>query len=198
MDTPTRWQRLKQKIYIVTPLFLLIFCLGLINFVPRWMGDREPAESTASPVLSVSDDGRAPATTAVPILSPSTTPPPTMTPSPTPYPTLPAGAAITLLGPPHDGRFRAQDTISFYWDWPVPLLDDQFLAVYVRQDGQDIQLGTLDEPNLGQRYRIQVAGQTIATAAETNSVQWLVRLQSAAQSQTSLMESETRTLTIMP
>ncbi len=192
MNRAIRFQRLKQKIYIVMPLFFLILCLGLFNFAPRWI-ENAPVTPTTLPVASngdrIIDTG-----TAVP---PSPFPTPTLI--PTPYPTLPPEAMITLLGPPQDGRFQSTDTITFYWAWPIPLLKDQQMSIYARLDGQDTLLGSLDEPNLGHTFRLHVDGQALADiAAESRSVQWFIQLQSTEQPHLQLAESEVRTLNIMP
>jgi hypothetical protein len=177
-----RWQ---QVLYILAPFFLLLVCLGFINFVPGRL--------TAVPTTP--EDATAPEVTAVLAVSaPTATIPPTPTLIPTA--TLPPDAAIELLGPPDGSSFRRLDTVSFYADWPVALVEPQQLAVYVRFDDQmPILLGTLDEPNIGQRYRWQLnVGEMANTPALSEveaaiSLSWWVQLQTSSDSSPRLTSS---------
>ncbi|MCP4425023.1 MAG: hypothetical protein GY803_11055 [Chloroflexi bacterium] len=191
--------RRKKIIYTLIPLFALILCFGSINVIPRLTsGTVEPTRHLATPAIVSDSVAGGEAQTAVP----PTLPIPTSTPTPSPpTPTLPPDAVIALLGPPPDSVFRLGDTISFYWDWPQPLSEDQRLFVYLLLGGQEILLGALEEPNSGATYRLQRNAMELVDTAV--SAQWLVRLQSAtngtsADSQTALAESETRTLRFAP
>jgi hypothetical protein len=191
-----RWQ---QVLYILAPFFLLLVCLGFINFVPGLL--------TAVPTTPPQpEDGITPEVTAVlAVPAPTVTIPPTPTLIPTA--TLPPDAAIELLGPPDGSSFRRLDTVSFYADWPVALVESQQLAVYVRFDDQTpILLGTLDEPNIGQRYRWQLnvgeMANTPALRAEGEveaavSLSWWVQLQTSNDSSPRLTSS-IRQVTLLP
>lgn len=144
----------------------------------------------------------APEVTAVlAVLAPTATIPPTPTLIPTA--TLPPDAAIGLLGPPDGSSFRRLDTVSFYADWPVALVEPQQLAIYVRFDDQPpILLGTLDEPNIGQRYRWQLNVSEIANtpalkAEAAVSLSWWVQLQTDNNTPP-ILTSPTRQVTVLP
>lgn len=195
----TRKRRWQQRLYILAPFFLLLVCLGFINFVPGRL--------TAVPTTpSQPEDGTIPEVTAVlAVPAPTATIPPTPTLIPTA--TLPPDAAIELLGPPDGSSFRRLDTVSFYADWPVALVEPQQLAVYVRFDDQPpILLGTLDEPNIGQRYRWQLnvaeMANTTALRAEGEveaavSLSWWVQLQTDSNTPP-VLTSPTRQVTMLP
>lgn len=191
--TPSKRTRIKQLLYIVTPLFSLVLCVVLINFPFELIGD-----STASSATP----GKQPQTeaeteTLILMATPATAVSPTSTAIlPTPTAPLPPDAAIVLLGPPADSLFRLDDAVSFYSAWPVTLPDDQRLVVYIRSDGQDMPLGELEEPNMGNAYRWQ---ENIADFVETAvSIQWLVKLQTTSDPPLILAESEARTLRLSP
>ena len=192
MEEPVEKRRWQQIVYILAPFFLLLICLGFINFVPRRLAAGVTTVLPAESELAAAE-------TAVPptITNP---PQPTSTPSPTPTliptATLPPDAAINLLGPPDDSRFRQLDTISFYADWPLALAESQQLAAYVRFDDQSpILLGTLEKPNIGQRYRWQInIGEMVATAV---SLEWWIQLQTNGDTSPILI-SPTRQITLLP
>lgn len=182
---PHRWQ---QVLYILAPFFLLLVCLGFINFVP----DRLTAVPT--PTLQ----SKTQETTVSPATATNTLPTATIPSTPTVIPTatLPPDAVIELLGPPAGSSFRRSDTISFYADWPLPLTGSQQLAAYIRIDGQSpILLGTLEEPNVGQRYRWQMnIGEMVETAV---TLEWWVQLQ-ADTGLPPLLSSTSRQVTVLP
>ena len=119
-----------------------------------------------------------------------------MIPSPTTTPYTPplysADENIHLLGPPPGSTF-AHTTISFYWQWSLPLTEDQHFKVYLFTEEQTILLGTLDEPNVGDSYRLQVALEDVKLTADT--IHWLVQLETTQLDQP-LRVSEGRSLTI--
>ena len=186
-----RWQ---QVLYVLVPFFFLLTCLGFLNFFPRI--------TTAVPTPSPEpEDGLlADATAVSPTTAPNHLPTATITPVPTPTliptMTLSPEAAIDLLGPPDGSRFRQLDTISFYADWPAALVEPQQLALYVRfEDQPPILLGTLDEPNIGQRYRWQMnMGEMASTAV---SLEWWVQLQTSSDVPP-LLTSPTRQVSLLP
>lgn len=171
--------RKQRLLYILAPLFLLIVCLGTINLTPAL-------------ILVAGADQAAPVATAAlatitPVENAITTPSsrfkqepgaaPTLLPTPTPtMAPAPLGAEIQLLGPPSGSTFRIGDTLSFYWQWPAPLAEDQSLAVYLLVQNQEYLLGRLGEPNVGQSYRLHVPIDDSMGA--TGKAQWQVRLES--------------------
>lgn len=194
----TRVGRKQQLLYIVAPVFLLLICLGTINLAPalvRVTGTNpsiqaaEVASATsigadASPVAALYPPERKPVATR------------SLWPSPTPYivPTVPPGAEIYLFGPPSNGAFTVGDTISFYWQWRLPLAEDQSLTVYLLTEDQELFLGRLAEPNVGTSYRLQVSTRDLAKTADT--IRWQVRLESQYVEE-SLLASEIRPLRLL-
>jgi hypothetical protein len=184
-----RWQ---QVVYILAPFFLLLACLGLINFVPR------TASSTPQPEVIVVKDGEVTAVSTTTSL-PTTQPTATMSPTPTtvPIPTLPPDATINLLGPPDNSAFRKSDTITLYADWTLPLEETQHLAAYIRFDkNPPIQIETLDEPNAGQIYRWQL-DLSAFNFTETTNLQWWLQLQTSDDTPP-LLVSPARQVTLLP
>jgi hypothetical protein len=109
--------------------------------------------------------------------------------------TLPAGVEIQLLGPAEDSRFGAEDSVSYYWLWPIPLKQGQLFTLHILANGEEHVVGPLDAPNLDSAYRVRVSmGDVIGSSG---LLQWKVRL-SIIPSLTPLIESETRTITLLP
>ncbi|MBK8985578.1 MAG: hypothetical protein IPM39_05785 [Chloroflexi bacterium] len=165
--------KVQRVIYTIMPLFLLLLCLGVINFVSD-----EPAAEMAALVT-----GGETAVPLTPIPAASATPPPatttpTVTPTPTPtaLPTLPPEAAITLLGPPDGSVFSAATALSLYWAWPYPLREDQFFAIYLAGSGDERRLGELLEPNLGDNYYWQLRPSDLTGLGA--DLTWQIRLES--------------------
>jgi hypothetical protein len=188
---PRRWQ---QVLYILAPLFLLLVCLGFINFVPG----RFTAVLTPSPPYPENETASStavsptPAANSLPIATLSPTPAPTLIPTAT----LPPDAVIDLHGPPANSSFRRDDTISFYANWPLPLTESQQLAAYIRiEDQPPILLGTLEEPNIGRLYRWQMNVGDIAETAV--SLEWWVQLQTGS-STPPILTSPSRSVTLLP
>jgi len=183
--TLPRW---RQIIYIIAPFFLLLFGLIALN------------------VLTYENEIVLVATAPTAVSQPTTTPTPfpTITPAPTaspptamPYspPVYDAETAVILLGPPHDTHFRLQDSVVFYWDWPLPLTDDQQFTLYIQHDGQTIPIASLNEPNLGTTYRASLPLSDLLS--ETAVIQWQIRLESSF-ADTPLTTSAIRAITVLP
>lgn len=192
IEETARTRRWQQLLYVLAPFFLLLVCLGFINFIPG----RLTAVPTASPQSKNEVTGDVTAVSPTPDTNPL--PAATLPPTPTVIPTatLPPDAAITLLGPPIGSSFRRNDTISFYADWPFPLTESQQLAAYVRFNDQPATLlGALDEPNTGQRYRWQMNVREMTDTAV--SFEWWVQLQTSSDA-TPLLTSPYRTVTLLP
>lgn len=187
-----RWQ---QVLYVLAPFFLLLVCFGFINFVPgRLTAVPTPSLPSSPPANETAVEVTAVNPAADTAFLPTATIPPVPTLIPTA--TLPPDAVIELLGPPAGSSFRRNDTISLYANWPIPLTESQQLAAYVRFDGQPpILLGTLEEPNTGQRYRWQMnIGEMADTAV---SLEWWVQLQTSSGG-TPLLTSTSRPVTLLP
>ena len=193
MDNGTipRW---RQIVYITTPFFLLLFGLIALNVLTR--------EDEIAVVVPTSTPSHT--ETAVLQQSVTITPQPTITsepttspPTATPYrpPVYHAEVAVSLLGPPHDTIFRLQDSVVFYWDWPLPLTDDQQFTLYIQHDGQPIPIASLNEPNLGTTYRASLPLTDLLS--ETAVIQWQIRLESSF-ADTPLTTSDIRTITVLP
>lgn len=190
---------LPRWVYILAPFFILLLCLGLINFVPGWLVAVATPPTFSEQSVTEVREARSEATAVPPTAfsAPSATATATETSAPTivPTPTLPPDMIITLIGPPDNSSFRAVDTVSFYGHWPAELVDDQQMVLYIRLDGEEIPLDVLAEPNMGLAYRwLLNMGDLGETAV---AVEWFIRLQSNTTG-TILRESEIRTLQILP
>ena len=188
----------RKWLYIVAPFCLLLLCLGGINGVV-WLRSR-PLAPLLVTVTAVPAATPLSTRMAFPELSPvppqsTLIPTPLPTPSPT-YapPSYSKESIIRLLGPPPDTVFAASDSISFYWQWPLPLTPDQQFHIYLFDDGQTILLGTIAEPNIGDSYHLSVNLADINVRA--GSVQWIVQLETSYQIQP-LRSSESRFLTFL-
>ncbi|NHZ72100.1 MAG: hypothetical protein GWP17_03330, partial [Aquificales bacterium] len=128
----------------------------------------------------------------LPTLAPTTTPPPTTT--SIPQPTLPPTATITLLGPPDQSRITAQDTVTVYWTWPLPLAEDQYFGVYLQDETGETRIGRLEEANFGAGYRWQTEAQYLTD--DGGEVRYLIKLETIL-TDTPLIISEPRTLFVL-
>lgn len=159
---------------------MLVVCLVSLNLAPvliRSSGAglpvQTPKAATASPiapasdVTNASDDFREEpvATLALP-------------PTATRYvaPIIAPDTEIQLLGPPPGSSFTLSDTLSFYWQWPLPLEEDQSLAAYLLVEDQELLVGRLVEPNVGTTYWLQLLASDFVD--DSGLVQWQVRLES--------------------
>lgn len=113
---------------------------------------------------------------------------------PTPVPTPVPSEPIVLLGPPLESTFRATDEIVFYWTWPLALTDEQRFVVYLIGGGRQIEIGRLEETNLGLGYHLRMtAGDLID---EPGPYGWQVVLEDSATGAT-LILSDIRLITII-
>lgn len=118
-------------------------------------------------------------------------------PTPTPQPTPPPATTVmpvTLLGPPPGSVFRAEDAVSFYWTSPVAAVEGQQFVLYVAVGGENIPLGAVVAPNLGQAYQLQVVPG--ATVGEAGGYSWFVVLANEPDGAI-IAQSETRPITIL-
>jgi len=164
--------RNRRRISVLFPLFSLLLALAVINFLPRWL-DPPPPTAAIRPTGTLPPNWTPGQPTAIATAipgTPSTPIPPTAT------PTLPPNAEITLFGPPGDGRFFADETISFFWDWPLPLAENQMFVVVIILDGGEWAMGEIDEPNFGSQYRLSGNLANMGVAETAVSAAWEVRL----------------------
>ncbi len=133
----------------------------------------QPQGAEVITAVSPTTSTTASTSTAIPTTS-TPIPVPTATATLIPTATIPPEATIHLLGPPEEALFRLTDTLSFYWQWPVPLAENQlFQVVLFTPNGQRI-LGQVLESNFGTQYNLHtVAHQTEGTES---SAQWQVQL----------------------
>ena len=189
----------RKWLYIVAPFCWLLLCLGSIN-VAAWLRTRPskpsfvtetavpmptPLPTTVEPT-TLENIASATQPTATAILSPTATP----------YvpPLYEADEIIQLLGPPSGSTFAESADISFFWQWPLPLTEDQQFNVYLFTEEQIALLGAIHEPNLGTSYRLQVSLKDVGITADT--LYWLVQLETTQRNQP-LRTSEVRTFTIL-
>jgi hypothetical protein len=201
---------------IVAPILILMIGLGMIN----WLLPGSEAETTVQ-MTAASEVVVLPSTRAEPSELVAATPPmlgvatpwgvlgrntessPVPSPSvptvPTPLPSqISPDTVIELLGPPGETLFRLNDSISFYWNWPLALEVNQRFAVYLRASGNEWLLGTVDENNMGTSFRLRATPAELV--AEPAQYQWLVRLEMLSGTDENitqvLLESDARPLTL--
>ena len=194
--TPRRLSKRKRAMIIILPFILLLLCLGLLNAwavtvapqpTPTRMAASPTAVTTQSPALeTVATDS------VLPTLAPTAAPPPTTT--PIPQPTLPPTATITLLGPPDQSRVMAEDSITVFWTWPLPLAEDQYFGIYLQEETGESRIGRIEESNFGTGYRWQTEAQYLTD--DGGEVSYLIKLETIL-SDTALISSELRTLFIL-
>ena len=196
ISKPTSTRR--RTIYTFAPLLLLIACLVSINFVNWWTQQAAPISKTGletAVTTPITNETIANQPTIPPTATADSSPALTTTPSAIPYnpPTFPPDTRIVLLGPPGDAAFSSKQPPVLYWQWPLPLDEDQFFVVHLFIEGTEVEIGTINEPNLGLYYQWQVNPEAIPTSAET--VGWQIQLFSQ-QSDTPLLMSEIRSLSL--
>ncbi len=184
----------RRRIFtIITPLLLLLLCLGLLNSLPRPKPAAPPPTFTPKAETAVPTPAAlAPIQTEETAVLPTQTTPPTAT--AIPLPVFPPTATITLLGPPADSRLLADDSLTLYWTWSEPLAEDQYFGVYLRDETGDVPVGRLVEANLGMGYRWQTAVNALTDSG--GEIQLLVKLETI-RSETPLLSSEPRTFVIL-
>ncbi|MEM7116626.1 MAG: hypothetical protein AAF614_29600 [Chloroflexota bacterium] len=189
---PPSPRSLQRTLYILMPLIVLLFILAAINLLskPQTVVSIQP---TSLPTTT--------ATAAPPTLTPAAVSPTepaqetAVLPRPTSQPTVtatpfPDSSGITLLGPPADSTLIQKNPIPFYWSWPHPLAESDFFVVYLRQEGEEVVLGSVAEPNLGQIYQL------VATSPVWGEASWFVRLESR-ETAVFLQESPARPIQIV-
>lgn len=193
--------RVQRKwLYVVAPFCWLLLCLGSIN-VATWWKTRPlkqlPATITAVPMPSPLPTATQQAANNISdVVQPNATATATPSSTVTLYtpPVYSTDTIIQLLGPPPGGSFANTAIVSFYWQWPLPLTEDQEFRVYLLAEDQKVLLGTINEPNVGDSFRLQVALEDVRLTAD--GLYWFVQLETTHLDQP-LQTSETRSLTIL-
>ncbi|PID85376.1 MAG: hypothetical protein CSB13_08170 [Chloroflexi bacterium] len=206
---PQRLTKRKRAALMTLPFILMLLVLALLNMWARSVVETMPpptpnaqdeavtervAAATPPPtVKSVTPETQATATEAA---LPTRAITPTHTPTATPIslPTLPPTATITLLGPPDQSRLMADDSITIYWTWPLPLAADQFFGIYQQEEDSEFRIGRLEQANFGTGYRWQTDAQHLTTGH--GEVRYLIKLETN-RGDSPLITSEPRTLFIL-
>lgn len=192
-------QKLKKRIktrqfwLTVAPLLILLVALGIYNLTI--------VRRAATAVVTLPSPTLTPRPSRTPF--PTGSPPPilqaTILPSPTPTntprPDVPETAVITLFGPPDESSLAQNGRLTFFWTYAAPLPPRQQFVLTLRQNGTIQVLGTLDQPNMGDSYQIQVDFAAIEPAVGT--AVWQVQLQWIDEEQP-LRSSEERQITFLP
>jgi len=197
----------KRAILITLPFLLLLLCLGGLNIwarsvapLPTATPEANKAETAVSTKFST-DIPTEPAPlksvtpapdNELPTLAATAVPPAEVT--LIPQPTLPPTATIILLGPPDQSRFMAEDNITVYWTWPLPLAEDQYFGIYLQEETGDSRIGRLEEANFGTGYRWQTEAQYLTD--DGGEVSYLIKLETIL-TDTPLITSEPRALFIL-
>jgi hypothetical protein len=99
-----------------------------------------------------------------------------------------------LLGPPDNAIFTAQDSATFYWQYPNLLPDGYQFTVYIQQDDTAFATQSLNEPNLGLSYRAAVP--LTFDVSQMTALNWWVQIETG--DGTAVSRSETRTIRLIP
>jgi PKD repeat protein len=88
--------------------------------------------------------------------------------------------------------------VVFTWEWPDALRSDQHFVVYWSDGVQELPLGTVTQPLLGNQYQLRLLASLLAPAPGTASgrYHWLVRLENREDGRT-LTESEPRPIQLI-
>lgn len=202
-----RFSKRKRAILLTLPFLSLLLCLGLLNIWARSVQESTPvieptpARQTAvstqttalQPITEVTDSPEPTDNpSSIPTLASTAVPPPTAT--PIPLPTFPPTATITILGPPDQSRFMAEDNLVVYWSWPLPLTEDQYFGIYLQDENSESRIGRLEEANLGSGYRWQTETQYLTDGG--GEVTYLIKLETILVDDP-LITSEPRTLFVL-
>jgi hypothetical protein len=197
--TPHRLSKRKRAILISLPFLMLLLCLGLLNVWARSVAVSPTATTLSTTTTSTTAVPTEPPAlkpistqTGLPTLAATAVPPATVT--PIPPPTLPPTATITLLGPPDQSRIMAEDSITVYWTWPLPLAEDQYFGIYLQEETGDTRVGRLEAANFGTGYRWQSEARYLVDGG--GEVSYLIKLETIL-SDEPLTTSEPRTLFIL-
>jgi hypothetical protein len=103
----------------------------------------------------------------------------------------PAAPLLRVKTPTTGSEVWHTDTISYSWNWPLPLAPGQQFGVYVVDElGRETALGVVNEPVQGTLYRFQGV---ISEAVDTIGLfDWFVRLEGG-----NGMQSESRSLSVL-
>ncbi len=193
-------KRIKQFIVTFTPFFILTLLFIGFNFWPGWLNQfNQPTvvEVDSVEVTKGANEPRLGEAEQVELetaVTSTTTPPPTSTPFP--QSTLPPETNITLNGPPQASVFPNTSNITFYWNWPLPLADNQQFALTMIDDAQEQQIATINEQNLGQQYALTVNIGTLKSTAPESLFIWQIQLIDS-ESGTILAQSKQRQIAII-
>lgn len=112
--------------------------------------------------------------------------------APTP---LPDRSPIVLLGPPADSQFGTDDLVTFYWDWPEPLVEGQRFSAYVQTVDDTLWIGSAEADNLGTLQQLGFALGEVG--AEAGSYVWYIVVEDI-ETGTVLARSEQRPIVLLP
>ncbi len=191
--------RIKQFILTFTPFFILTLLFIGLNFWPGWLKQLNQPALTEIDSTTVVEEVREPGLVEIDQgqenqvgLATAVVPTPTSQPTPSPQPTLPPDATITLNGPPEGSSFPSTSTITFYWDWPLLLAENQQFTLSLTNGDQEHQIATVNDQNLGRQYAATVDLGSIEQTPES-SLSWQIKLIDS-DSGTILAQSERRKL----
>lgn len=88
----------------------------------------------------------------------------------------------------------AEDNITVYWTWPLPLAEDQYFGIYLQEETGESRIGRLEEANFGTGYRWQTEAQYLTD--DDGELSYLIKLENIL-TDDPLITSEPRTLFIL-
>lgn len=188
-------------LYAIVPLLLLLLCLALVNLLrlpASTVGANTPpvsaAEATVLPSATPEPSRtKPPLSTATIVPSPTPSSLPTLTPAVESTPQLPTELQIRLMGPPSGSSYGPGESVTFFWEWPLPLTEEQRLTLYLLGEDNQLQVGSLEASNLGKAYTIALTGEQLA--GFDGALSWEVRLETESGAG-SMLNSERRTFSV--
>ena len=191
-NRPSKISRSKRIGYTVAPLLILLLIFGLTNF---FSPEEQQEQMATIGETAVSTTQNSPAATATrrPILQATILPSPT--PAATPRLEIPITANITLIGPPANSSLPGNSHVAFYWTFSGSPQPGQEFVLTMQQGDEEIVLGSIARPNLGDGYQLLVDMRTVDVLPGT--AVWRLHLEWAENHQR-LLSSEERALTFLP
>ncbi|MCP4417737.1 MAG: hypothetical protein GY805_14025 [Chloroflexi bacterium] len=174
-NQPGKTKLRKRLFYTLISFLFLLLGILIINWTAqdKQLNEVSRGQTAVShtPTSIISNRTRSPILLAT--ILPAT-PEPTPTFAPTPIPQLSNSANINLIGPPSNSNFTQNNLVSFYWTYSEEQQPGQQFVLILQQNGQEMLLGKLTEPNLGSGYQLMI---DLGNVAVSGTAVWQVRLQ---------------------
>jgi hypothetical protein len=195
---------LGRLLRVFTPFTLLLAGLIILNYTIEDYSLFQPSPvpgvslESSEPTVVVTSDNPAendrPESIATAIAN--ATPVPTRFPevTQTPVATLLPKETFTLTGPPAGSRLSISLPLTFYWVADRDLAEGESFELFLVQDNDEIFVGSLSEPNLGNAYQVNFIPES--KDLFPGNYYWMVKVVEK-DGGSILGESERRTITLV-